>query len=121
MSKFVTTQYGASKEILKFNNFTSVSVTVDGVDIPADGNGKKIVKAGTIVAGKTKPVLQNSNEPVAKKNGAEAEGVLLTDVDVTYGQAPGSMVIFGFIDVNKLPEAPTTEALEALNMIKFLK
>lgn len=124
MSKMIETTYNNSKEILKFNQFTAVAVTVDNTGITANADGKKIVPAGTIVGGKSKAVLTNPQEPVVSKNtsadGASAEGVLLTDVDVTYGPAPGSMVIFGFIDLSKLPAAPAAEAITALYMIKFM-
>lgn len=120
MSKSVITQYGNSKEVLKFNEFVSMSVIVSDTGITANADGKKIVPAGTIVGGSSKAVLANRDEPVSAKNTAEAEGILLTDTDVTYGPAAGAMVIFGFIDSAKLPEAPTAEAVTALNMIKFI-
>ena len=124
MSKMTQTTYGNTKNVLKFNEFTAVGVTVDNTGITANAEGKKIVPAGTIVGGKTKAVLLNPQEPVVSKNtaadGANAEGVLLNDVDVTYGAAPDAMVIFGFIDINKMPEPPADEAKAALTMIKFM-
>lgn len=125
MSKMVQTTYGNSKEILKFNEFDGIGVTVDSADIVANELGKKIVPAGTIIGGKTKAVLENPQEPVVKKNTAEdggkAEGVLLSDVDVTYGPAPGSMVVRGYIKLDVLPEVPVAEAKAMLNLIKFVK
>lgn len=54
--------------------------------------------------------------------GLTAEGVLLEDVDVTYGPASGSMVIHGFVDISKLPEVPSVAAKTALTgRIVFLK
>lgn len=54
--------------------------------------------------------------------GASAEGVLLNDVDVTYGDASGAMVIHGFVDLNAIPTAPSSDAKEALKgRILFLK
>lgn len=117
MSKFVKTQYASGKEILKSTNYTAIPATVDNTGVTADANSKKIVPAGTIVGGGR---LANDKQKVSKKNDADAEGVLLYDVDVTYGAKEGSMVIYGYIDLNKLPEAPTAEAKTALNMIKFL-
>lgn len=49
-----------------------------------------------------------------------AEGLLLNDVDVTYGPAPGAMLIHGFVDLNKLPEDPTAEVVAALKQITFI-
>lgn len=50
----------------------------------------------------------------------EAEGVLLNDVDVTYGKASGAMVIHGFIKNGKLPAAPKAEAVAVLKGIWFV-
>lgn len=117
-----TTEYGNRKEILKFNDFVSTVVTVSDVGVAAV-DGKKIVKAGTIIGGKTKPVLINIGEVVEEKNtallGAKAEGVLLYDVDVTNGPKEGSMVLYGYIDVNKIPAAPVAEV--SLPKITFMK
>lgn len=119
MSKFVVTNYGNKKEILKFaDHYVAVGVTVDDTGIVANADGKKIVPAGTIVGG---GVLADPTKKVSGKNTAEAEGILLNDVDVTYGPAPGAMVIHGFIDLNKLPAAPATDAVAALKGITFLK
>lgn len=51
----------------------------------------------------------------------DAEGILLNDVDVTYGPASGAMLIHGFVDLNKLPEVPAFGAAAALPMIAFIK
>lgn len=116
------TKYGNRKEILKFNEFVSTVVTVSDVGIEVV-NGKKVVRAGTIVGGITKPVLLNPGEHVEDKNTAGkatgAEGVLLYDVDVTNGPREASMVIWGFIDLNKVPAAPVAEV--ALPQITFMK
>ena len=47
-------------------------------------------------------------------SGYAAEGVLLYDVDVTHGDAPGAMIVWGFIDKSKLDEDPCDDAVEAL-------
>ncbi|MZQ76212.1 MAG: hypothetical protein GT589_08705 [Peptoclostridium sp.] len=125
MSKFVVNSYSSNKEILKFTDFIGVNVMVSDSGVVANSDGKKIVPAGTVVGGSTKAVLENPTEPVVSKNtallGAAAEGVLLYDVDVTYGAKEGSMVIHGFVDLNKLPEAPVAEATAVLTLIKFMK
>ncbi len=102
LSKFVETEYLNKKEILKFpDHYVALAVMVSDEEVEANTDGKKIVPAGTIVGGAAKPVLDNLDEPVTKKNDAEAEGVLLNDVDVTYGPAPGAMVIH--VLILKLP------------------
>lgn len=127
MSKFIETTYTNKKEILKFpDHYIAIAVMVDDTGITANADGKKIVTAGTIVGGSTKPVLTNTDEPVAKKNvqgtdADKAEGVLLDDVDVTFGKASGAMIIHGFIAIDKLPEAPAASAVTALKQITFIK
>jgi len=117
-----TKEYGNRKEILKFNDFVSTVVLVSDTDVAAV-DGKKVVKGGTIVGGLTKTVLLNPGEAVGDKNtvelGSGADGVLLYDVDVTNGPREGSMVISGYIDVNKIPAAPVAEV--SLPKITFMK
>ena len=66
-------------------------------------NGKKIVKAGTIIPA----------------NDATAIGVCHYDVDVTKGDMSGAIVIHGFVKEAALPAQPTAEAKAALPMIYF--
>lgn len=125
--KFTTETYTNKTEILKFpDHYVGVAVTVDDEGIVVNADGKKIVPAGTIVGGKTKSALDNLDEPVQKKNtqgvdADKAEGILFSDVDVTYGSAPGTMIIHGFIDVSKLPEAVAADAVTALKLVKLIK
>lgn len=66
-------------------------------------DGKKIVKAGTILP-------ENNNT---------AKGILLEDVDVTSGDAIGSLIEDGFILKDRLPVAPDPQAITALKKITF--
>ncbi len=66
-------------------------------------NGRKIVKAGTILPA----------------NDATAKGILLYDVDVTAGDALGSVLEDGFVLESRLPVAPETTAKTALKRITF--
>jgi hypothetical protein len=131
MSKFITTDYGNKKEVLKFpDHYVALGVMVDDTGITANPDGKKIVLAGTIVGG---GVLSDNTKKVSVKNiqggatgtvgaGVDAEGVLLNDVDVTYGPSSGAMIIHGFIALDKLPAAPVADAVTALEgRILFLK
>lgn len=74
----------------------SVGIVVSASAGVSVGN-KKIVKAGTILSGD----LDNRITPFT---GAvdSASGVLLHDVDVTDGDANGSLLIFGFVNTNRI-------------------
>jgi len=120
--KFVQTDYGNTKQILKFpDHYVAIPVTVDNAGVTANSDGKKIVPAGTIVGGGT---LADPEVMVKKATTTEdvsnAEGVLLNDVDVTYGPAPGAMIIHGFIDETKIPAAPDDAEHTALKQITFI-
>ncbi|GIP55951.1 hypothetical protein [Paenibacillus vini] len=84
----------------KFQAFTDL---VSNVGVSAGEDGRKIVKAGTILPA----------------NDGTAKGILLNDVDVTYGPQPGSLVEEAYILEDRLPAVPTAEAKTALKEIKF--
>lgn len=88
---------------LKSAHFISFTTQVEATGVSADGKGRKIVKAGTILP----------------TNGATAKGILLTDVDVTEGPQPGALMVEGYVLQDRLPVAPTDEAKTALKEIKF--
>lgn len=88
----------------------SVGIVVSASAGVSVGN-KKIVKAGTILSGD----LDNRITPFT---GAvdSASGVLLHDVDVTDGDANGSLLIFGFVNTNRIDsdvKAKITNELKA--------
>lgn len=62
---------------------------------------RKIVKAGTPVAG-TLGSATAFITPVGVGAANTAVGVLLHDVDVTDGAANGTVLIFGFVNLNRL-------------------
>lgn len=125
MSKFKETKYGNTKSIVKFpDHYVNLAITVSDAGITANAEGKKIVPAGTILGGgvlgdtsKLAVKATTSGEPAA----SNAEGVLFNDVDVTYGPAPGALLIHGFVAVDKLPAAPSAEEKEILKQITFIK
>ena len=61
------------------------------------------VKAGTIIPA----------------NNATAKGILVNDVYVGEGEQPGALIVEGYILKDRLPKAPTAEAITALKEIKF--
>lgn len=64
---------------------------------------RKIVKAGTIFP----------------SNDANAVGIILNDYDVTDGDANTALLVHGFVNIAKLPIAPTLAAKLALRLICF--
>lgn len=122
--KFVQTDYMSTKNILRFpDHYVTVPVMVDDTGITVNDDGKKLVPAGTIVGGSGGKVLDDpDNILVVASNDENAEGVLFNDVDVTYGPAPGAMIIHGFPATDKLPTVPAATAVTALaGRITFLK
>lgn len=100
--------YGSTNQIL-FNVEPQVSVGIvvdDSVQATANSLGKKIVKAGTPLTGD----LTNRLTPfTAAKTGSASEasdavGVLLHDVEVTTGDANGTLLIFGFVNLDRIDE-----------------
>lgn len=134
--KFESTSYTNISEILKFaDHYVSIPVMVDDAGIVANADGKKIVLAGTIIGGTggANAILANESILATQHNtqsgatttagaGVDAEGVLMNDVDVTAGDAPGAMIIHGFIDLDKIPAAPVADVVAALKgRVTFLK
>ena len=79
--------------------------------VTAGSDGKKIVKAGTPLKGS----LLNRDEAftVGVKDDAVV-GIAEHDVDVTAGPANGGIIIFGFIDEDKL-DASVVALLDTAN------
>ena len=94
-----------------------IVVANTGVEATA---GRKIVKAGTPVIGDLKD--RNTAFTVGAVG---AVGVLLHDVDVTEGNANGTIVALGCVDLNKLDadvqEQITEDVETALTRIIFIK
>jgi len=52
---------------------------------------------------------------------AVAEGILFNDIDVTYGEEAGAMMIAGFVDLDKLPNEPSASIETSLPKITFMR
>jgi len=119
--KFTTTTYGNRTNILAIaDHYVAFPVTVDSTDagVTTDSTtGKKTLAAGTVIGG---GFLTSKTAKATTQNDADAEGVLLYDVDVTYGDAAGAAVVHGFISKSKMPTTPDTTAIAALKGITFL-
>lgn len=100
----------------------SLSCKITNEGVSADETGKKIVKAGTPLAGDLE-----DRDTAFKVAGAEDTpvGVVLHDVEVTAGTANSQVVIFGFIDTSKLDDSVaavlTTEMKAKLPRLTFVK
>lgn len=112
---------GPNKQIMIADELTfSIGAVIGDTSISAGKDGRKIVKAGTPLKGDFK----ERNTAFIKEE-ITPNAILLHDVDVTDGENNGTIVISGFVDLNKLDEdvqsliTPTVET--ALNKITFLK
>ena len=106
--------------LFNVQNQMSVGVVVSNAAFVTE-NGRKIVKAGTPLGGD----LTARTTPFTKAT-TNAVGVLLHDVDVTDGAANGSLLIWGFVDLEKVDATTaaliTTEVKTALKgAVTFLK
>lgn len=119
----------------KNSNYVSViakvKVMVSDEFIEEDENGRKIVRAGTIVGGVDGSFIKGEVDEVEEKDinllrkglrGAalDAEGVLLQDVDVTDGPEEGIMLFKGNVSLRALPKEPCINARNVLRDINFI-
>lgn len=71
-------------------------------------NGRKIVKAGTPLSGDLTArgtafvAAKDETTPGSSGDGKPAVGVLLHDVDVTDADGNGSLLIWGFVNLNRV-------------------
>lgn len=126
----ITKVTGAAPVQILFNVQYQMSVGIvvdDAYSVTRDG--KKIVPAGTPLSGdltaRDTAFVQAKDATSAGNDGKAATGILLHDVDVTNGDNNGTLLIWGFVDLNKLDT--TTAALitatrkSELKNITFLK
>lgn len=106
MSMFTTASYGGTKEIRKFEHSVCIpyKVTASTTGVKTDDSGRKYIPAGTILPA----------------NDATAIGVVLNDTVVQHGDTACALLVHGFVDKTKLPEAPDEAAIPVLTQIKFL-
>ena len=97
----------------------SVGVLVSNSGISAGADGRKIVKAGTPLAGSLEARGTAFTKAATTEGVSNAVGILLHDVDVTAGAENGTLLIFGFVDLNKVDT--TTAALVTSEVKTALK
>lgn len=99
----ITKTSGIAPVQILFNvqNQMSVGVKVSSAMASTTVNGRKIVKAGTPVTGD----LTNRAAAFTAAGADNAVGVLLHDVDITDGDANASLLIWGFVNMDRMDTA----------------
>lgn len=94
-----TNTYGATKQILANVELQSSVGCIVPQSLGVTVGAKKIAKAGTPIQ-----IDLLNLQTVAKKADASTalNAVLLHDVDVTAGNANGTALVFGFVNVNRV-------------------
>lgn len=118
--------YGNINQILfAVEHQVSMGVVVSKKLGVAEGT-KKVVKAGTPLTGNLDARTTAFTEATAGSSieAPNTVGVLLHDVDVTTGDANGTLLLFGFVNTNRI-DATTKEKLTdtvkaAMPMIRFV-
>lgn len=110
--------YNNEKQILIAPELAfTIGCLVGNTGVTANEEGKKIIKAGTPVGGTTS-VLTN-RQTVLTKGSANAQGVVMHDVDVTDGDGRATLVVSGYVDLYKLDEDVVELATAATSLTKI--
>lgn len=104
------TAVAPSQILFNVQNQMSVEVIVDKTVGTAGEDGRKIVKAGTPLNGNL--TTRDTAFVAAKDTSNPAVGVLLHDVDVTDGNANGTLLIWGFVNLNRM-DSTTANSITA--------
>lgn len=116
--------YGNVQQILfAVEHQVSVGIVVDETCGVEQTNGRKIAKAGTPVTGDLDKRTV-AFTPATTGVSTDVIGVLLHDVDVTTGDNNGTLLLFGFVNTNRLDETTkgkiTADIKKALPRITFM-
>lgn len=118
--------YGNTNQILfAVEHQVSIGVVVSKALGVAEGT-KKVVKAGTPLTGNldARTTAFTAATVGSSTEASNAVGVLLHDVDVTTGDANGTLLLFGFVNTNRVDattKAKLTDTVKAaIPMIKFV-
>lgn len=104
MGKPIEREFGAVKTILKHAKYSGQACVVPA-SLGTVVDGRKIAKMGT---------------PFPSDD-ASCKGYLLTDVDVTMGDAPGTYVYAGDVDLAKVEVEISAEAKGATPRVTFFE
>lgn len=118
------TAVAPSQILFNVQNQMSVGVIVNKTVGTAGEDGRKIVKAGTPLNGDL--TARGTAFVAAKDTSNPAVGVLLHDVDVTEGDANGTLLIWGFVNLNRMDSTTAglitaTRKTELAGRVWFLK
>ena len=101
----------------------SMGIVVDKTVGVAEGK-RKIAKAGTPITGNLDERGTAFTAATTTSGASNAVGVLLHDVDVTVDDNNGVILLFGFVNTNRIDETTkakiTEDVKKALPMIKFV-
>lgn len=118
--------YGNTNQILfAVEHQVSMGVVVSKALGVAEGT-KKVVKAGTPLTGNldARTTAFTAATAGSSTEASNAVGVLLHDVDVTTGDANGTLLLFGFVNTNRIDATTKAELTDtvkaAMPMIKFV-
>ena len=118
--------YGNTNQILfAVEHQVSMGVVVSKALGVAEGT-KKVVKAGTPLTGNldARTTAFTAASAGSSTEASNAVGVLLHDVDVTTRDAKGTLLLFGFVNTNRIDattKAKLTDTVKAaMPMIKFV-
>nr|DAK02428.1 MAG TPA: Head decoration protein [Caudoviricetes sp.] len=116
----------AAPQQILFNvqNQMSVPILVDKTMASVTVDGRKVVKAGTPLSGDL--TARGTAFKAAVDTSAPAVGVLLHDVDITDNNANGTLLIWGFVNLDRLDSATAalitaTRKTELAGRVWFLK
>lgn len=98
----------------------SLGAVIGNTSVTAGPDGRKIIKAGTPLTGD----ILKRNTAFTVGTSANAVALLLHDLDVTDGNANGTILISGYVDYDKLDanvqELITAEVAAKLTKITFI-
>ena len=104
------------------NPYLAVGAVITDAGTNANEHGKKIVKAGTPVAGDLED-RTTAFTIATGENAKNAVGVLVHDVDVTEGENNGTVMLLGAVNTERLDEETkeliTADVKAALKTIFF--
>ena len=115
--------YGSVNQILfAVEHQVSMGVVVDQSVGVKEGT-KMIAKAGTPITGNL-DARETAFTGATTGAGSDAVGILLHDVDVTVADNNGTILLFGFVNTNRIDDTTktkiTADVKKALPMIKFV-